>query len=253
MSAAIAIASGKGGTGKTTTCACLAIALCRENKKVLAIDCDFGLRNLDLALGLYDSVVFDLSDVISGTCSSHDAIIHHPKYTGLDFVCAPQDENKADFSPESFATFVRDLMPQYDYILLDCPASIGHAFNCAVCAANQAILVTTPQMYALRDAQKIADIITDNGITNARLIVNMLRTRHIKRGYSQNIDDIIDMVALPLIGIVPYDESISAYQNRQLDIMDNPKLMAAQAFTNTAKRLLGQRIPILKIKNKRFR
>ena len=253
MNAAIAIASGKGGTGKTTTCACLASALCKENKKVLAIDCDFGLRNLDLALGLYDSVVFDLSDAISGVCSSHDTIIHHPKLAGLDFICAPQDESKTNFSPQDFATFVRDFIPEYDYILLDCPASIGHAFKCSIAAANQAIVVTIPQMYALRDAQKIADIITDNGISDAKILVNMVRRRYIKKGYSKNIDEIIDIVSLPLIGIVPYDESLSAYQNRRLDIMDNQKLMASKAFTNIAKRILGQRVPILNIKNKRFR
>ncbi|MBQ3379598.1 MAG: septum site-determining protein MinD [Clostridia bacterium] len=253
MSAVIAIASGKGGTGKTTTCACLSVALARAGKRVLSVDCDFGLRNLDLALGLGETAVFDAADAINGVCTPNDAVIIHNKYPSLHLICAPQDEKKADFTPAAFATLVRELEPEYDFILLDCPASLGHAFECALSAANEAILVTIPQSYALRDTQKIADVVTGRGIENARLIVNMVRTRHISRGYSKNIDDIIDMVALPLLGVVPYDENISAYQNRRMDIMDDERLSSTTAFYNIARRIMGERVPIMKIKNRRLR
>jgi len=253
MGSVIAVASGKGGTGKTTTCAALSAALSRMGKKVLAVDCDFGLRNLDLALGLYDNVVFDLADAINGTCSPEDTIIHHGKYTSLDFISAPQDETKATFTEESFATFIRDIAPDYDFVFLDCPASIGHAFSCAIGAADKAFVVTTPQAYSIRDAQKIADIIIERGIEDTRLIINMIRIRFMRRGYSKNIDDIMDAVALPLAGVIPYDEGVGAHQNRHLDIMDDPSLQASQAFSNIAKRLLGERVPILKMKNKRFK
>ena len=253
MSAVIAIASGKGGTGKTTVFACLSVALSRAGKRVLAVDCDFGLRNLDLALGLGETAVFDLADAINGICAPEDAVIVHPKHKTLHFICAPQDERKADFTPAAFATFVRELEMKYDYVLLDCPASLGHAFDCAVAAANEAILVTIPQSYALRDTEKIADVVTERGIERARLLVNMVRPRHINRGYSKNIDDIIDAVALPLLGVAPYDENISAYQNRRMDIMDDPSLVSERAFDNIARRIMGERVPILKFRNGRLR
>ncbi len=253
MGTVTAIASGKGGTGKTTTCACLSVALCRMGKKVLAVDCDFGLRNLDLALGLYDEVSFDLADVINGVCEPERAILTHPKYQGLSFLAAPQDESKARFSPQAAATLIRDLAPDYDFVLIDCPASVGFAFQCGIEAAGHAILVTTTQAYALRDAQKVADIITENGITDARLIVNMVRPRQITRGYSKNVDDIIDSVALPLLGVVPYDEGVGAYQNVQRDVMDDEKSYAKRAFTNIARRLCGERVPILRARVRRFR
>ena len=253
MSAVIAIASGKGGTGKTTVCACLGEALSRAGRRVLAVDCDFGLRNLDLALGLGETAVFDSADVINGICDVRDAVIRHPKYKNLSFLCAPQDEKKADFAPASFATLLRETETEYDYILLDCPASLGHAFDCAVAAADRAVIVTIPQTYALRDAQKAADVMIGRGVTDVRIIVNMVRTRHINRGYSKNIDEIMDTVGLPLLGVVPYDENISAYQNRRMDIMDDESLMSARAFSNIARRLEGERVPILKIRNRRLR
>ena len=252
MGIAIAVASGKGGVGKTTACACLSAALCRENKKVLAIDCDFGLRNLDLALGLQDLVVFDLADAINEVCEVADVIIQHPKIKNLHFIAAPQDEKKATFTPAAFATLVRDISPAYDYILVDCPASLGHAFYCAIECATSALLITTPQSYSLRDAQKVADILSAHNFDDIRLIVNMLRVRQINRGYSKNIDDVIDMIAIGLIGVVPYNERVSSYQNIGQNVMDDMSLDVSRAFSNIAKRILGQRVPILKIKQRRL-
>lgn len=253
MGQSIVIASGKGGTGKTTTAACICIALSNMGKKVLAIDCDFGLRNLDLALFIDDKVVFDISDVIDYGCSFEKAVISHPTYKNLLFLAAPQNENKIRFNPEKMGEFVQSIKDKVDFVILDGPASLGESFYCAIAGADKALVVTTPEPYALRDAQKIAEILEASSVSQSKLIINKLKINLMEKGYCKNIDEIIDTICLPLIGVVPYDENVTLYAARDISIMQNEKLLPTQAYLNIAKRICGKSVPLMKIKKPMFR
>ena len=208
MSEVIAIVSGKGGVGKTTVTANIGTALAAMGYKVLLIDADVGLRNLDIALGMQDRIVYHFLDLMDEACSEKQAIINDEKYTGLSFLAAPQCQSLEVKHFPLFKKMTDKLKTRYDYIIIDCPAGIDKGFLMAVNAADKVIIVSTPDMLSVRDADKVAAMSEKFGIEKSFLIINKINVDMIKKGDMIDIDTIINTVAVPLIGAVPEDSDI---------------------------------------------
>lgn len=243
----ITITSGKGGVGKTTTTANLSAALAALGKKVVAIDADIGLRNLDVVMGLENRIVYDLVNVVEGTCRLRQAMIKDKRLEELYLIPAAQSRDKSAISPADMIAIVDQLRPDFDFVLVDSPAGIEQGFKNAIAPADRVLIVTTPEVSAVRDADRIIGLIEAEEKGPADLIVNRLRIDLIKRGDMLTTDDVIDILAINLIGIVPDDENIiiSTNQGRPL-VMDNHSI-AGQAFKNIAMRLMGQNVPFINL------
>ena len=215
MAEVIVITSGKGGVGKTTTTANIGIGLAQLDKKVMLIDADIGLRNLDVALGLENNVVYDLVDVVSGYCTISQAIISDSKYKNLYMIPAAQTSDKDAVSVEQMKKLCQELKDEYDYILIDCPAGIEQGFKNAIAAADNAIIVTTPDVSAVRDADRVIGLLEENGILEYSLVLNKIRPEIVRVGNMFNVDDVLDSLKITLLGIIPDDTSIivGAYKN----------------------------------------
>lgn len=238
MCSIIAVVSGKGGTGKTTVTAALATALAQLGRKVLAADCDIGLHNLDMALGLQDGVVFDLGDLVLGRAEISDVLLPHPQIDGLSFLPAPSDyEDVAD--TERFVSAVRAAAEGYDYCLLDAPAGIGTGFRLAASAAGSALVVSTPDTPCLSDSAAAAALLADYGITDVRLVLNRVRPRLINRRSAANIDQSIDRIGFRLAGIVCEDRRALEAFNRCRPLMLGSGGKARRGITELACRLEG--------------
>ncbi len=246
MSRVIVITSGKGGVGKTTVTANLGSALCQLGFKVALIDADFGLRNLDLLLGLEQRVVYTALDVLAGECTLEKALVKDKRQPNLVLLPAAQSRNKESVTPEQMKTLVGQLSKAYDYILIDCPAGIEMGFRNAIAPAQEAIIVTTPEVSALRDADRVVGLLESESIKSIRLIVNRLRPELIEKKEMVSVEDIVDLLVVPLIGIVPDDEKIIISTNRgEPLVLEEVPSTTAQAFKNIAKRLQGHEVPYL--------
>lgn len=239
------ITSGKGGVGKTTTTANIGAALAMEGKKVVLLDADIGLRNLDVVLGLENRIVYDLIDVTEGTCRLKQALVRDKRFDGLYLLPAAQTRDKTAVSPEQMQDLCKELREQFDYVLIDCPAGIEQGFKNAVAGADNAIVVTIPEVSAVRDADRIIGLLASNDLPYPQLIINRLRVDMVKRGDMMNIDDTIDILGIDLLGVVPDDESIVVSTNKGEPVVADGNSLASKAFRNIAKRLEGARIPIM--------
>ncbi len=247
MGEVIVVTSGKGGVGKTTTTANLGTGLSLLGKKVVLIDTDIGLRNLDVVMGLENRIVYDLVDVIEGNCRLKQALIKDKRFEGLYLLPAAQTRDKSAVNPTQMVKLCEDLKREYDYILIDCPAGIEQGFKNAIAGADQAVVVTTPEVSAVRDADRIIGLLEAHEIKNPRLIVNRVRADMVKRGDMMSIDDIIDILAISLIGVVPDDENIIISTNKGEPAVNDPKSQAGLAYRNITRRVMGEDIPLMDI------
>jgi septum site-determining protein MinD len=243
MGEVIVVTSGKGGVGKTTTTANIGTGLALAGKKVVLIDTDIGLRNLDVVMGLENRIVYDLVDVVEGFCRVKQALIKDKRYEGLYLLPAAQTRDKTAVNPQQMMKLCQELKEEYDYIIVDCPAGIEQGFKNAIAGADRAIVVTTPEVSAVRDADRIIGLLEANELRNPKLLVNRLRVDMVKRGDMMTIDDIIDILAIGLIGVVPDDEKIIVSTNRGEPAINDDKSLAGQAYRNIVKRIMGEEVP----------
>lgn len=245
MGEVIVITSGKGGVGKTTTTANIGTALALEGRRVVLVDADIGLRNLDVVMGLENRIVYDLVDVVEGVCRLKQALIKDKRFEGLFLLPAAQTRDKNAVTPQQMQKLCDELKEQFDFVLIDCPAGIEQGFKNAIAGANRAVVVTVPEVSAVRDADRIIGLLSANELINPQLIVNRLRLDMVKRGDMMNIDDTIDILGIDLLGVVPDDERIIVSSNRGEPAVMEAASMAGRAYRNIAKRLLGEVIPFL--------
>jgi septum site-determining protein MinD len=204
----LVITSGKGGVGKTTTTANLGTALAMMDKKVVMLDTDIGLRNLDVVMGLENRIVFDIVDVVNGNCKLRQALIKDKRFEGLYLLPAAQTKDKTAVTPHQMKNLTNELRKDFDFILVDSPAGIEQGFKNAIAGADDAIVVATPEVSSVRDADRIIGLLEAAGLNRAKLIINRLRTKMVKKGDMMDIDDIIDILSIDLLGVVPEDECI---------------------------------------------
>ena len=244
MGEVIVVTSGKGGVGKTTTTANLGAGLSRLDKKTVIIDTDLGLRNLDVVLGLENLIVYNLVDVIEGTCRLKQALIRDKRYENLYLLPSAQTKDKTAISPEQMRKLTAELKEEYDYILLDCPAGIEQGFQNAIAGADRALVVTTPEVSAIRDADRIIGLLEGNGIRKTDLIINRIRTDMVKRGDMMSVDDVTEILSVSLIGAIPDDEQVVIGTNQGEPVI-GMESMAGNAYINICKRILGIEVPFL--------
>lgn len=242
MSRVIVITSGKGGVGKTTSTANIGSALSKLGKRVVIIDADIGLRNLDVVMGLENRIVFDLIDIIEGRCAYQKALIRDKRFDNLFLIPAAQTRDKDAIKPEQMKVLCDELKNDFDYVLIDCPAGIENGFKNAVAGANEAIVVTTPEVSAVRDADRIIGMLESSDIHNPRLIVNRIKPEMVKQGNMLNVEDMLDILRIELIGIVPDDENIVISTNKGEPVILENKGLASQAYKNISRRLEGEKV-----------
>jgi septum site-determining protein MinD len=246
MGEVIVITSGKGGVGKTTTTANIGTALAKLNHKVVLVDTDIGLRNLDVVLGLENRIVYDIVDVVKGNCRLNQALIKDKRLEGLCLLPAAQTKDKNAMSIEEIKKLTNELSEIFDYVIVDCPAGIEQGFKNAIAGADRAIVVATPEVSSVRDADRIIGLLEANEIKETRLIINRLRPQMVKQGDMMDIDDILDILSIKLIGVIPEDEFIIVSTNRGEPAVNNPESMAGKAYLNTARRITGEEdVPFL--------
>ncbi|HVA37536.1 MAG TPA: septum site-determining protein MinD [Candidatus Dormibacteraeota bacterium] len=248
----IVITSGKGGVGKTTTTANLGSALARRGRKVVLVDADIGLRNLDLVLGLEKRIVFDLVEVAEGRCSLRAALIKDKRFDDtLWLLPAAQTRDKESITQEQMERITRELAEGVDYVLIDCPAGIEHGFRNAIAGAEEAIVVTTPEVSAIRDADRIVGKLGERQLPT-RLIVNRIRPELVKAGDMLSVEDVCEVLGLELLGIVPDDEDVIDTTNRgePVALADGTRLAAI--YAKIARRLEGETVPFTSLEPQGF-
>ncbi len=250
MSEVIVITSGKGGVGKTTTSANVGTGLAILGKRVVLIDTDIGLRNLDVVMGLENRIVYNLVDVVEGNCRMKQALIRDKRYPNLFLLPSAQTRDKTSVNPGQMVKLVASLREEFDYILLDCPAGIEQGFKNAVAGADRAIVVTTPEVSAIRDADRIIGLLEAGEMKQIDLIINRIRMAMVRRGDMMSVDDVMDILSVPVIGTIPDDEDIviSTNQGEPLAGMNG---FAGQAYLNICRRILGESVPFLNFDSSR--
>lgn len=246
MGEVIVITSGKGGVGKTTTTANIGVGLATLNKKVVVIDTDLGLRNLDVVMGLENRIVYNLVDVIEGNCRMKQALIKDKRYENLHLLPSAQTKDKTSVSPEQVRKLTEELAEEYDYVLIDCPAGIEQGFKNAIAGANRAIVVTTPEVSAIRDADRIIGLLEKNHIKKIELLINRIRIEMVKRGDMMSVDDVTEILAVDLIGAIPDDEQIVIATNQGESVIGTESL-AGKAYLNICKRITGEEVSFLNL------
>ena len=246
MSEIRVITSGKGGVGKTTTSANVGTGLAILGKKVVLIDTDIGLRNLDVVMGLENRIVYNLVDVVEGNCRMKQALIKDKRYPNLFLLPSAQTRDKTSVNPGQMVKLVDDLREEFDYVLLDCPAGIEQGFQNAIAGADRALVVTTPEVSAIRDADRIIGLLEASGMKTIDLVVNRIRMDMVRRGDMMSLDDVMDILAIDIIGAVPDDEDIviSTNQGEPLVGIGTP---AGQAYMDICKRITGETVPLLNV------
>ena len=244
----IVITSGKGGVGKTTTSANIGTALAKDGSKVVLIDTDIGLRNLDLLLGLENRIVYTIVDVVEERCKLKQALVKDKKNPNLCLLAAAQTRDKSTVTEEQLKNICEQLKEEFDYIIVDCPAGIEQGFQNAVAGANEAIVVTTPEMSAVRDADRIIGLLeAKEDVKKYRLLVNRVRPNLVKTNDMMSVDDVVGILSAELIGVIPEDTGIITSTNKGEPIVNNEKSLAGQAYMNVARRIKGEEVPLLDI------
>jgi septum site-determining protein MinD len=247
---AIVITSGKGGVGKTTTSANIGTALALHGKKVCMVDTDIGLRNLDVVMGLENRIIYDLIDVADGRCRLPQALVKDKRFDELYMLPAAQTKDKDAISPDAVRQIVLDLKKDFEYVIIDCPAGIEQGFKNAIAGADKAIVVTTPENAAVRDADRIIGLLEGARIQSPKLIINRIRANMVKSGEMLDIDEICAVLAIDLLGIVPDDEYVIKAANIGEPTVMNPNSRAAMAYRNIARRMLGDNVPLMPMEEK---
>ena len=248
MGEVIVITSGKGGVGKTTTTANIGAGLSKFDKKVVVIDTDLGLRNLDVVMGLENLIVYNLVDVIEGTCRLKQALIRDKRYENLYLLPSAQTKDKTAISPGQMKKLTSQLKDEFDYILLDCPAGIEQGFQNAIAGADRAIVVTTPEVSAIRDADRIIGLLESNQLKKIDLIINRIRRDMVKRGDMMSVDDVTEILSVPLIGALPDDEQVVIGTNQGEPVVGLDS-KAGKAYLNICKRIMGIEVPFIELEN----
>jgi septum site-determining protein MinD len=249
MGEAIVVTSGKGGVGKTTVSANLGVALALSGRSVVVVDADIGLRNLDVVLGLENRIVYDLVHVIEGHCRLRQALVKDKRVEGLFLLPAAQTRDKTAVTPEQMKVLVEELKSKFDFVLVDCPAGIEQGFRNSIAGADRGLVVTTPEMSAIRDADRIIGLLEAYEVPDPRLIINRYRAKMVARGDMINKEDIEDILSIPLIGLLPDSEEIVTTTNRGVPVAFNHKSQLGKSFHNIAKRLQGIDVPITNLED----
>ncbi len=249
----IVVTSGKGGVGKTTTVANLGTGLALQDKQVVLIDADIGLRNLDVIMGLENRIVYDIVDVTEGNARLEQALIKDKRFPGLYLLPAAQTKDKSAISTEQMQNICNKLKENFDYIMIDSPAGIEQGFKNAIAGADRAVVVTTPEVTAARDADRIIGLLEAENIHNHFLIINRIKPEMVHRNDMLNIDDIVGLLSIELLGVVPDDEQVIVSTNRGDPLVNQAGEKASRAYQNITKRLLGEKIPLMNMEsNERF-
>lgn len=246
MGEAIVITSGKGGVGKTTTTANLGTALALQGKKVCLLDTDIGLRNLDVVLGLENRIIYDLVDVIEGRCKTHQALVKDKRVDEkLYLLPAAQNTDKNAVTPEQMKVLVDELKQDFDYVLIDCPAGIEQGYRNAVAGADRAIVVTTPEISAVRDADRIIGLLEKESIEAPKLIINRIRKHLMDSKDSMDITEVTAHLSIDLLGIIIDSESVISSSNKGEPVVMDPNNKASLGYRNIARRILGESVPLM--------
>jgi septum site-determining protein MinD len=239
----VTVTSGKGGVGKTTATANIAIALAALGEKVVCIDADIGLRNLDVILGLENRIVYDLVDIVEGRCRLRQAMIRDKRLPELYLIPAAQTRDKTAVSPSDMVRLCDELETECDWVLIDSPAGIERGFRNAVAPANIIVVITNPEISAVRDADRIIGLIEAEEKGPAHLIINRIKPEMVKRGDMLSTEDVLELLAVDLLGVVPEDEKVLMGGNRGMPVAMENHSLAGQAFRNIARRLKGEEVP----------
>ena len=245
------VTSGKGGVGKTTSTANIGTGLAIVGKRVVMVDADIGLRNLDVVMGLENRIVYDIVDVIDGTCRLKQALIKDKRYSNLYLLPAAQTKDKSALSPEQMQKLCGSLREEFEYVIIDCPAGIEQGFKNAIAGADKAIVVTTPEVSAVRDADRVIGLLEANDLRNPLLLLNRIRPEMVKRGDMMTIDDVMEILAIEILGVVPDDESIVISTNRGDPCVADDSSWAGRAYRNITRRLLGEIVPLMKLQQEK--
>jgi septum site-determining protein MinD len=243
----ITITSGKGGVGKTTTTANIGAALAAQGKSVVLIDADIGLRNLDIVLGLENRIVYDLVDIVEGSCRMRQAMIRDKRLPNLHLIPAAQTREKEAVAPHQMVALCDELRKQFDYTVIDSPAGIEQGFRNSIAGADEVIVVTNPEVSSVRDADRIIGLVEAAELPMPRLILNRVDAKLVKRGEMMSLEDVTDILAIPVIGVVPMDEAIVTSTNRGEPAALDMDSRAGEAFREIAQRITGQDIPLAPI------
>jgi septum site-determining protein MinD len=248
MGISIVITSGKGGVGKTTTTANIGTALAGLNKRVVVVDGDTGLRNLDVLMGLENRIVYTITDVLENRCRLKQALIKDKRYSNLCLLPTAQTKDKDDIRPQDMLNLINQLKEDFDYVLIDCPAGIEQGFENSVIGADRAVVVVNPEITSVRDADRVIGKLDAKGLEDHGVIVNRLNYEMAQRGDMLDVSDIIETLSVELLGVVPDDKYITVSTNKGEPIVLDEKSISGQAFKNIAKRLNGEEVPLLDLK-----
>jgi septum site-determining protein MinD len=248
---AIVVTSGKGGVGKTTTSANLGTSLALQGKRVCLVDTDIGLRNLDVVMGLENRIIYDLVDVVEGRCKIHQALVKDKRFEDLLYLLpAAQTTDKNAVNPSQMKTLIEELKQEFDYVVIDCPAGIEQGYKNAVAGADKAIVVTTPEVSAVRDADRIIGLLEkEENVEAPKLVINRIRNHLMKNGDMLDVDEITTHLSIELIGIVADDDEVIKASNHGEPIALNPNSKASISYRNIARRILGESIPLERLEN----
>ncbi|MFD2168987.1 septum site-determining protein MinD [Tumebacillus lipolyticus] len=249
MGEAIVVTSGKGGVGKTTSSANIGTALALSGKKVCMVDTDIGLRNLDVVMGLENRIIFDIVDVVSKQCRLEQALIKDKRFDHLFLLPASQTKDKSALTPNAVKVVIEALKEQFDYVIIDCPAGIEQGFKIAISGADKAIVVTNPEAAAVRDADRVIGLLESAKINQPKLIVNRIRPHMVQDGSMLDLDEIVSLLAIDLLGVVPDDDGVIKGANAGDPVVMNPNAKAGMAYRNIARRILGDSVPLLNLQD----
>ena len=247
MGEVILVASGKGGTGKTAVTANLGALLAKDGYKVALIDMDMGMRNLDLYLGLENRIVYDIVDIANGHCKLKQGMIKDKRYPDLYLIPAAQTKDKNAVTEDQVRAICNELKQEVDYIIVDCPAGIEQGFKNAIAGADKAIVVTNPEVSAVRDAARIIGLLEANGLGNPQLVLNRVRPNMVRQGDMMSVDDILEILAIKLLGVIPDDDNIVISTNRGEPTVLDQQSRAGPAYRNIVKRILGEDVPLMNL------